>query len=368
MAEYTIEQAKKYINRYAELKIPVLLLGAPGVGKTHGIFDIAETKAKKLGLKGVSIDIVKPDYFTVIDFRASQREYSDIKGLPYPNNGNIVEWLMTKEFAQIKEGTHGFLFFDEITQANDEVQNALFQLIHDRRLGDLVLPDTWSIVAAGNRIEDKSGVRPLGMALNNRFNHLTIATNVDAFTNWGLKNNIRLEIIGFLKFKPDHLHKLENHKFPAYPTPRTWHRASILLEGFDLEKKEDIEEAFEYLSQTVGDAVAMEWKAYQELTRKIDVDDILNNPAKAKELVEISEKYSLVTAVVNRYKNNKERKKELELTDKICKLCFELEDEFATFLMKLLVETQPKFADNLAKSEHRKAMTEKYLKYFNFDN
>lgn len=366
MAEYTINRAKKYIKKYIKENVSVLLLGAPGVGKTYGVFEVGEEMAQELGLKGISIDTVKPDYYNILDFRAGQREYSDIKGLPYPNK-NCVEWLMPKEFEQIKEGTYGTIFFDEITQANPEVQNALFQLIHDKRLGNFVLPKTWSIVAAGNRTEDKSNVTPLGMALNNRFQHLTITTNLDAFTNWGLKNGIKLEVIGFLKFKPDYLHKLENHKFPAYPTPRSWHRASDLLDGLNLEKKEDIEEAYEIMCQTIGDGVAMEWKAYQELTRKIDVDDILNNPTKAKQLIEISEKYSLVTAVVNRYKNNKERKKELELTNKVCKLCFELEDEFATFLMKLLVETQPKFADNLAKSEYRKEMTEKYLKYFNFD-
>lgn len=363
--EMTIEEAKKYVKTYIKNNVSIMLHGAPGVGKSVGVCDVAKELAQEKGLE-FSMDKVGDNIYSLLDIRASQLESPDIRGLPYPKD-NSVTWLLPNFFEQIKEGTQGIIFFDEITQASEDVHKALFQLIHDKRIGDFKLPKTWSIVAAGNRAEDKSGVITMNMAMNNRFNHINIIHSVDDWTKWALNNDVNLEIISFVKFRPELLHKLESSKFPAYPTPRSWERVSRLIEGFDLTKNKDLESVYAYTSQTVGEGAATEFKSFLTLHKKFDLDDILNNPSKVREVTEISEKYALVSALAIKFKNNKERKKEQVLADKMCEVCFELDDEYATFLLKMLVEMDKRFATNLSKSEHKKSITEKYYKYFNFN-
>lgn len=78
----------------------------------------------------------------------------------------------------------GILFLDEVNRAQDDVLQAVFQLILDRRIGQYVLPPGWSVVAAGNFME---GYRVGGFddpAFLNRFCHITLAGGETTLEEW----------------------------------------------------------------------------------------------------------------------------------------------------------------------------------------
>ncbi|AYQ56741.1 hypothetical protein THERMOT_422 [Bathymodiolus thermophilus thioautotrophic gill symbiont] len=197
---------------------PVMLWGAPGIGKSQIIAQIASEHNVNM-----------------IDIRLSQMEPSDLRGIPF-KNGEQVDWAIPSLLPNEKRhGKQGILFLDEITSAPPSVSAAAYQLILDRRLGDYIVPDGWVIFAAGNRQGDRGVTYSMPAPLANRFSHYELEVNLDDWVAWAYKNDIDERIIGFLRYRPEHLFEFDPaHNPVAFPSPRTWaftHRALQKFEG-----------------------------------------------------------------------------------------------------------------------------------------
>src|SRR5512134_1734037 len=141
---------------------PVMLWGAPGVGKSQIIAQIARKH-------GVSL----------IDVRLSQMEPTDLRGIPF-RAGDRVEWSVPALLPEAaRHGARGILFLDEITSAPPTVTAAAYQLILDRRLGEYRVPDGWVIFAAGNRHGDRGVTYVMPTPLANRFTHYEVEAQLD---------------------------------------------------------------------------------------------------------------------------------------------------------------------------------------------
>jgi len=191
---------------------PVMLWGAPGIGKSQIISQVAAKNGAN-----------------IIDIRLSQMEPSDLRGIPF-KNGSLVDWSVPSLLPDSKRhGKQGILFLDEITSAPPTVSAAAYQLILDRRLGDYIVPEGWVIFAAGNRQGDRGVTYAMPAPLANRFSHYELDVNLDDWVAWAYKNNIDERIIGFLRYRPEHLFEFDaKHNPVAFPSPRTWefvHRA-----------------------------------------------------------------------------------------------------------------------------------------------
>ena len=152
----------------------ILLRGAPGVGKSTIVREVAE----KLGIG-------------FIDIRLSQMEPVDLRGLPVPNHDDkSVEWYVTSDLPRDPK-SKGIILFDEITAADRSLQVASYELILDRRLGKLYkLPDGWYIVAAGNRTIDKAVSTTMSSALANRFLHFDVEADIESWREWAVQHDI----------------------------------------------------------------------------------------------------------------------------------------------------------------------------------
>jgi hypothetical protein len=98
------------------------------------------------------------------------------------------------------------LFLDELNAAPPLVQAACYQLILDRRLGEYALPDGWSVVAAGNREQDRAVTHRMPSALANRMVHLDFEVHLEDWLAWAENVSIRPEVTAFLRFRPALLH------------------------------------------------------------------------------------------------------------------------------------------------------------------
>ena len=77
----------------------------------------------------------------------------------------------------------------------------MFGLVLDRRVGDYVLPDGWVIVAAGNRVGDRAAAQRMPTALRNRFAHIFIASDVDAWCTCANANDVAPELVAFQRLR-----------------------------------------------------------------------------------------------------------------------------------------------------------------------
>lgn len=195
---------------------PVMLWGPPGVGKSQMVAQAAAQQN-----------------VPVIDIRLSQMEPSDLRGIPFRDEGR-VEWAVPAMLPDTqRHGEHGFLFLDEITSAPPSVSAAAYQLILDRRLGNYEVPAGWVIMAAGNRQGDRGVTYSMPAPLANRFSHFEVDTHLDDWVAWAWANGIDERIIAFLRFRPELLFDFDSaHNPVAFPSPRSWEYTHRALQKF----------------------------------------------------------------------------------------------------------------------------------------
>ena len=189
---------------------PVFLWGPPGVGKSQ----VVKQTAGALGLD-------------LIDIRALLLDPVDLRGLPRISAEGLSEWCAPSFLPKQGEGV---LFLDELNAAPPLVQASCYQLVLDRRLGEYELPPGWSIVAAGNREQDRAVSHRMPSALANRFVHLEFTVDPDQWLDWAVENRLAPEVIAFIRFRPGILHQFDPERDTrAFPSPRSWEFVSRLV-------------------------------------------------------------------------------------------------------------------------------------------
>ena len=89
-----------------------------------------------------------------------------------------------------RDGKRGIIAFDELTDANRQLQSCIYRVILDRQIGDYTLPRGWWPVAAGNRREDRAAAQSLSTALANRFVHVHVRADWECWHAWANLNGI----------------------------------------------------------------------------------------------------------------------------------------------------------------------------------
>mgnify|MGYP001156947562 CR=1 FL=1 len=269
----TLKQAEQIAKKAFRIKRPLMLWGAPGIGKSDLV--------RMLGA------LLKR---TVVDIRLPLWEPTDIKGMPFYNaKTGKMEWAPPAELPTDPKST-AIVFLDEVNGAAPSVQAAAYQLILDRRLGDYEVPYGWAIVAAGNRQGDRGVTYAMPAPLANRFSHYEVDINLDDWVRWAYQAGIDERVIGFLRFRPDLLFDFDPVQNPvAFPSPRSWEFAHRALQKF----VPDADMLSGALQACVGPAAGIELHAFiRNLDRLPDIDAIL-----AGELATVPEDLDLQYAV-----------------------------------------------------------------------
>jgi len=271
-----INEAKKQLKKILlSDKLVPFLWGAPGIGKSALTRQVAEE-----------------NNWEIIDLRLSLLNPVDLRGLPYLDSEEGKAVWLPPEFLPTKG--QGILFLDELNVAPTTVQQAAYQLVLDKRLGNYKFPDKWRIVAAGNRETDYAYVSKMPSPLANRLLHLHVEPGLEDWKVWA-QSCIDERIIGFLNFRPKLLWAVPNEEDKAYPTPRSWEFVSCLLKYYDSPV-----EASPAIAGAVGGGTAKEFLAFLRIYKDLpDIEGVL-----AGEVTEVPEKpdtlYALCSALVAR--------------------------------------------------------------------
>lgn len=231
--------------------IPSLMLwGAPGVGKSQAIRQVASKIQMETG-KRCNVTDVRLLLFNPIDLR----------GIPTANaEKTLAIWLKPHIFQMDEsESVVNILFLDEISAAPQSVQAAAYQITLDRIIGEHKLPDNCIVIAAGNRVTDKSVAFKMPKALANRLCHMEIQSNFDSWLRWAVSNGISPKVTGYLSFRQDALIENENSSDDlAFPTPRSWEMVSNVLKLTG----DDVKASYDIICGLVGKGVAVEFSSW----------------------------------------------------------------------------------------------------------
>jgi hypothetical protein len=226
------------------VNIPVALWGAPGTGKTSLLRSIAQ----KLGW---------PLYTTT----AAIHEPSDFSGLSFLSGGTLtahtmrapLEWAVSLAGEAVKHEGNGLVFFDDLGFAPLGVQNALLQIVLERRVDQFQLPPGVRCAAALDPIASVPDATVLTAPLANRMIHLSWAPSaawwVTGFrANWpldlpafpyGWERGLpaaRQRVAAFIEQRPELLNRepLDRERQAGpWPSGRTWDMVSRLLAACD---------------------------------------------------------------------------------------------------------------------------------------
>ena len=292
---------------------PLMLWGAPGVGKSAVVRSLAQEY-------GVGF----------IDVRLAQREPVDIRGLPVPTDKG-VEWQVSAEWPRDPE-SKGIILFDELTAADRSLQVAAYEFILDRRLGELYkVPDNWYICAAGNRITDRAVAATMSSALANRFMHIELECDVDNWLSWAVKNEIHPGVTGFIRFRPQMLfNQTDENLERGWPTPRSWERVSSVMKILP----DDTDLIRSAVYGLVGNRAGLEFISFCKTIQNFNVREMMVDPAIEVIIPERADVcYLLCSSVAYFVWRGKTEAESAALLDGFYRISLKLSSDFAALLM-----------------------------------
>lgn len=231
----------------------VMLWGPPGVGKSQAVKHIAEKVAEKTEKKVV-----------VTDVRLLLFNPVDLRGIPTANEDKtLAVWLKPKIFQMDEsEDVVNILFLDEISAAPQSVQAAAYQITLDRTVGEHKLPENCIVIAAGNRVTDKSVAYTMPKALANRLMHIEVVGEPTSWREWASSHGIHPYVIGFINYSPAMLMGFDpSIEDLAFPTPRSWEMVSNILNYVS----DNLDEVMPLIAGCIGKDTAYSFKAWTEM-------------------------------------------------------------------------------------------------------
>lgn len=336
-----VSQAKDAVRSCMAAKLPVMLWGPPGIGKSDAI--------RQLGAEQGRI---------VIDLRMSLLNPVDLRGVPVAKDGKTAWWSPCFLPTKGEKTETAILFLDEMNAAPPAVQAAAYQLVLDRRVGEYELPDGVDVIAAGNRGTDRAIVYDMSSALRNRFMHFEIVEDLDEWKDWAMTNGIRDEVISFLNFKQDRLFYFDPKvHVRQFPTPRSWEYISRLLNQLD-----SFRHAAPLLAGGLGDGVANEFMGFLRVAGKLPSaeDVVIKGNMKIGAPTEVAQQYAFCGALVGTASRAKDKMKAGQNLSKYC--THNLESAFAVLACKdyARTETFGSIYNKLTMTDEWKAFADKY--------
>jgi len=290
----TAIQARKALLTAFKAKRPVFLWGPPGIGKSDVV---AEITAELGGY--------------MYDMRMAQMEPTDVRGIPFFNKEiSKMDWAEPVDLPSedvCSQYPIVVLFLDEMNSAPPAVQAAGYQLILNRRIGKYKLPDNVVIVAAGNRDSDKGVTYRMPMPLSNRFVHIEMRYDFNAWQIWAVNAGIHKDVVGYLSFS-----KQDGYDFDAkgssraFATPRSWCFVSDLL----ADEEVDNDTLFNLVAGSIGEGLATKFMAHRKVAGRMPSPaDILSGKVKDLQVKEISAMYSLTISMCYELKDALDNKR-----------------------------------------------------------
>ncbi len=287
----------KVINNNMPVKtLPsVMLWGAPGVGKSQAIRQIAKIIQDNTGKRTV-----------VTDVRLLLFNPIDLRGIPTANADKTLAIWLKPQIFQMDDGEDviNILFLDEISAAPQSVQAAAYQITLDRVVGEHKLPENCIVIAAGNRITDKSVAFKMPKALANRLLHIEVNGSFASWKEWAIEKGINGKVVGFLTFRPSYLMMFDSSSEDlAFPTPRSWEMVSNILNSVC----DDVDKMYPFISGLIGKGVATEFRTWAKIYNQLPhIEDIFKgkNPPLPNGTDAMYALISSMTEYAHKYKDN----------------------------------------------------------------
>lgn len=341
---------------------PVLLLGAPGIGKTQ----IMEQAARECGVALVSYTITHHTRQSAIGLPfISKKEYG---GKEYSATEYTMSEIVASVYDRMKETglKEGILFIDEVNCVSETLAPAMLQFLQCKSFGNHEIPEGWVIVAAGNPPEYNKSVREFDVVTLDRVKKISVKPDYQAWKEYAYHENMHPAILAYLELRNNCFYQMETTiDGKQFVTPRGWEDLSRMMSVYeDLGKTITEDLVGQYIQhERISREFAEYYELYQKYQQDYQITEILHGKPFEPMLKKVShapfdEKLSVVNLL---FSGVRQAVRKVMLQEEVLEKVFEI--------LKVLKEPQDggklyqrlgDFVDNL-RSEREHKLTEGLL-------
>ena len=242
-----IRQAKEEVARAVEVYLakddngsylipierqrPLFLIGAPGVGKTA----IMEQVAWEMGIGLVS-------------YSMTHHTRQSALGLPYiatrsfeGETFSVSEYTMSEIIASVYESMEetgrreGILFLDEINCVSETLTPAILQFLQYKVFGRHRVPQGWVVVTAGNPSEYNRSTHDFDVATWDRLKRIDVEPDYEAWRTYARTTRVHPAILAYIYAETSDFYHIETTlDGKAFVTARGWDDLSRVMRVYEM--------------------------------------------------------------------------------------------------------------------------------------
>ena len=251
---------------------PLFLVGAPGIGKTAIMEQVA-----------AELDVALVSYSMTHHTRQSAIGLPYLKEVEY--NGQKYtksEYTMSEIIASVydvieKTGKkEGILFLDEINCVSETLAPSMLQFLQYKVFGNQQVPEGWVVVTAGNPPQFNKSVKEFDVATSDRLKMLDIEASFGVWKEYAYNAGIHPAIMAFLEMNEKWFYKISSTvDGKQYITARGWEDLSTELQAYERHNF-PVDEAL-IMQYITNKECARKFAVYYDLFKKYRVDYSIND-------------------------------------------------------------------------------------------
>ena len=250
-----------------EKQRPVFLVGAPGIGKTA----IVEQIARELNIGFVSYAMTHHTRQSALGLPfIIEKEYG---GTTY----SVSEYTMSEIIASVYEEMEktgkkqGILFLDEINCVSETLAPSMLQFLQYKTFGRHSVPEGWIVVTAGNPPEFNDSVREFDIAMLDRLKKIEVEPDYEVWKEFAAASGVHPAVLSYLAIRTQHFYRVTaTIDGKTFVTARAWDDLSQMISLYEQNSlKVDYDLICQYLQD---EQIARDFANYYDLYEKYRSD------------------------------------------------------------------------------------------------
>ena len=263
-----------------EQQRPLFLLGAPGIGKTAIMAQIAN----ELGIGLVA-------YSMTHHTRQSALGLPSIVHRTYDEGEfDVSEYTMSEIIASVYDymavtgRKTGILFLDEVNCVSETLYPSMLQFLQFKTFGRHRVPDGWIVACAGNPPAYNKSVHDFDIVTLDRLRRIDIEPDFDAWKAYSLETGIHPAVLSFLDIRRECFYAVESTPTgKRFVSARGWTDLSRIIgvhERFGMPVERTL--IAQYVQDPdIADAFALYYDLFSKYRSDYQIDEILAGRASA---------------------------------------------------------------------------------------
>ncbi len=214
----TVDDAGAYVIP-VQAQRPVFLLGAPGIGKTAIMAQVAQ----ELGIGLVS-------------YSMTHHTRQSALGLPFivhrsfgEEEFDVSEYTMSEiissmyDYMERTGHDRGILFLDEINCVSETLYPSMLQFLQFKTFGRHHVPSGWVVVCAGNPPEYNKSVYDFDVVTLDRLRKLDVEPDLEAWMGYARATGVHPAVTSYLSARPNQFYSVsQGTSGKSFVTARGW--------------------------------------------------------------------------------------------------------------------------------------------------